>query len=62
MKARIEKISPGGAASFICRRRSDPRFGFTWHFHPEIELTLIVRSRGRRFVGAARQIADRLYR
>jgi AraC-like DNA-binding protein len=51
MKARIEKIAPGGAASFICRRRSDPRFGFTWHFHPEIELTLIVRSRGRRFVG-----------
>ncbi|MBI3858454.1 MAG: AraC family transcriptional regulator [Planctomycetes bacterium] len=51
MKARIEQVSPGGAASFICRRRVDPRFGFYWHVHPEIELTLIVRSRGRRFVG-----------
>jgi len=51
MKARIEKVSPGGGASFICRRRIDPRFGFYWHVHPEIELTYIVRSRGRRFVG-----------
>src|SRR5438552_12475625 len=51
MKARNEKVSPGGGASFICRRRIDPRFGFYWHFHPEIELTYIVRSRGRRFVG-----------
>jgi AraC-like DNA-binding protein len=51
MKARIERVSPGGAASFLCRRRADPRFGFYWHFHPEIELTYIVRSRGRRFVG-----------
>ena len=51
MKARIERVSPKGAASFICRRRRDTRFGFTWHYHPEIELTLITRSRGRRFVG-----------
>jgi len=51
MKAQIEKVRPGGAASFICRRRIDPRFGFYWHVHPEIELTCIVRSRGRRFVG-----------
>jgi AraC-like DNA-binding protein len=50
MKARLEKVSPG-AASFICRRRTDPRFGFYWHVHPEVELTYIVRSRGRRFVG-----------
>jgi AraC-like DNA-binding protein len=51
MKAHIERISTGPAASFLCRRRLDARFGFTWHFHPEIELTWIVRSRGRRFVG-----------
>lgn len=51
MKARIERVSPGAEASFICRRRTDPRFGFFWHVHPEVELTLIVRSRGRRFVG-----------
>jgi len=51
MKANVERVSTGGAASFICRRRTDARFGFYWHVHPEIELTLIVRSRGRRFVG-----------
>src|SRR6516162_360079 len=51
MKARIERVSAGPAASFVCRRRVDARFGFAWHFHPELELTLIVRSRGRRFVG-----------
>jgi AraC-like DNA-binding protein len=51
MKARIERVWAGDAASFLCRRRTDARFGFTWHFHPEIELTLIVKSRGRRFVG-----------
>jgi AraC-like DNA-binding protein len=51
MLARIERITPGGAASFVCKRRADPRFEFHWHVHPEIELTLILRSRGRRFVG-----------
>ncbi|HZE96666.1 MAG TPA: AraC family transcriptional regulator [Planctomycetota bacterium] len=51
MKAKIERVSTGDAASFLCRRRTDPRFGFSWHYHPELELTLIVRSRGRRFVG-----------
>src|SRR5438477_13218398 len=50
-KARVERVSTGAAASFLCRRRSDTRFGFAWHFHPELELTWIVRSRGRRFVG-----------
>jgi AraC-like DNA-binding protein len=51
MQARLEKVAPGGAASFLFRRRLDPRFGFYWHFHPEIELTYIVRSHGKRFVG-----------
>jgi AraC-like DNA-binding protein len=56
MKARLERLSPGAAASFLCRRRRDPRFPFAWHFHPEFELTFIVRSRGQRFVGDS--IAD----
>jgi AraC-like DNA-binding protein len=51
MQARLEKVAPGGAASYLFRRRLDVRFGFYWHFHPEIELTYIVRSQGKRFVG-----------
>jgi AraC-like DNA-binding protein len=51
MKAAVERVSPGAGASFLCRRRIDSRFGFHWHFHPEIELTAILHSGGRRFVG-----------
>lgn len=51
MRARAERISTSPAASFIVKRRRDPRFDFAWHYHPEVELTWIVRSRGRRFVG-----------
>ena len=51
MIARPERVAPGPAASFVWKRRRDPRFEFAWHFHPEVELTRIVRSRGRRLVG-----------
>ncbi len=51
MQPILEHLDPGGQASFICRRFQLPAFPFTWHVHPELELTLIVRGRGRRFVG-----------
>jgi len=51
MRARPERISTSPAASFAVKRRRDRRFEFAWHFHPEVELTWIVRSSGRRFVG-----------
>jgi AraC-like DNA-binding protein len=38
-------------ASFALREFKLPAFASPWHFHPEIELTYIVQSRGRRFVG-----------
>ncbi len=31
--------------------RNDAAFEFLWHYHPEFELTLIVKSRGQRLVG-----------
>lgn len=51
MLAYLENVAPQSGASFLCRRRRDRGFGFAWHFHPEFELTLILHSRGRRFVG-----------
>jgi len=51
MQAAFQKVTPGVDASFACFERVDPAFEFAWHYHPECELTLITRSRGRRFVG-----------
>jgi AraC-like DNA-binding protein len=51
MKASLEKIQSPPASSFAFRRFEVAGFPFNWHFHPEIELTLIERGRGQRFVG-----------
>lgn len=51
MKAVFEKISPGEDRSFVVRDFKVRRFRSPFHYHPEIELTLIVHSPGQRFVG-----------
>lgn len=51
MQAIFEKIITPGHSSFGCRLHEGRAFAFPWHFHPELELTLILESRGRRFVG-----------
>lgn len=51
MRARIENILPEPGRSFYVVERRIQRFDAPWHFHPEIELTYIIASRGRRFVG-----------
>lgn len=52
MKAQLEDIpSEKGTSSFHAYRFQVPFFEFKWHYHPEYELTYIVRGSGYRIVG-----------
>lgn len=46
-----EKVIPEEKASFRCLEWNAPEFECPHHFHPEIEVTHIVSSRGERLVG-----------
>ena len=48
---RLEKITAPSGHLFVMRSFRLPYFPFNWHYHPEIELTLIRRGRGLRYVG-----------
>lgn len=50
---RLELISLTEGESFAWREFIEPRFSSPWHFHPELELTLIRRGTGQLFVGDA---------
>ena len=51
MKPQLEHIDLGDASSLIVREIRVPFFSAPWHYHPEYELTWIVRGKGNRFVG-----------
>jgi AraC-like DNA-binding protein len=52
MKPSLEKVaSPSTIGSFLSYAFTTPRFRFKWHYHPEYELTLIVKGGGKRWVG-----------
>jgi AraC-like DNA-binding protein len=51
VKASIEKLLPPVTASFIYRIKRESSFGVFWHYHPEYQLTLVLRGQGKRFVG-----------
>lgn len=48
---RYEDVPADATASFTLREFAWQSFPFNWHYHPEVELTLIIRGRGIRFVG-----------
>jgi len=50
MKPIIEKV-PSGNYSFNIKREVEPFFKFPWHQHPEIEIILVEKGFGTRFVG-----------
>jgi AraC-like DNA-binding protein len=51
VRAVFEHIVPPSPLSWRLTVRSEPRFGFQWHFHREFELTLITKGSGTRMVG-----------
>ncbi len=51
-RLRFEPIHAAAGSSFYSKSFDHRRqFEFAWHHHPELELALIVKGRGRRYVG-----------
>lgn len=51
MKPVFEKVPKRQWESFHCEVVRGPDYGTRWHFHPEYQLTLAIRSSGHRVVG-----------
>lgn len=54
MKAQFQKVITDANDSFltaIVEREKRPVLKGAWHYHPEIEITLTLKGRGKRFVG-----------
>ena len=51
MKALLEKLPATERSSFKLYNFNYPYFPTPWHFHPEYELVLVVKSHGQRIIG-----------
>ncbi len=52
MKPIVEKLSPlASAEPVVCELVRGPDFGCVWHYHPECEITLVIKGGTERLVG-----------
>ena len=51
MKPVFEKVPQRQWESFHCEDICGPDYGTRWHFHPEYQITLAIKSEGHRIVG-----------
>jgi AraC-like DNA-binding protein len=51
MRAILQKVPTFIDSSFAVQEFKLPHFIVPWHFHPELELVLVLKSEGKRFVG-----------
>jgi AraC-like DNA-binding protein len=56
MKSSLEHLNKNSAQTFTIKEVKQERFDEPYHFHSELELTLIISGEGKRFVG--NQITD----
>lgn len=51
IKPTLESLKAASSNSFLVRQFNERAFSAPFHFHPELELTLIVKGEGKRYVG-----------
>lgn len=52
LKPAFESLSPQSGQSFLMRRFREKAFPSPYHYHPELELTHIIKGEGQRYVGS----------